>query len=706
MSLREKDQIQHEIISQDEKEKILRDIFYHTSKTGYDSFFLYKGRGGELYEKILQSRNYPAYQDEKDILVKHREELMKYIKHHVSDIWAWTWEKFILLMEWDSSNNHDIVYHPADMSKQMLDIAANNVKEKFHNNIKIESVVMETGTANVLNSLSDNTHLWLGCTIGNFDSYTIEKMITNMDNNWIIKGNNIILTYFDVPQDEAEIKKTIAMYDNKESQDFVFNGLEVLWLDPSKFLYKVAYDKGDNSVLVEVEAKEDLVIQTEHYPKEIEVKKWQMYVIHRSKRFTEEEIKQIIKNSWGKIKEHISENGISLLVVAKKARLWQENKKYIIPPLIAVLTTVGGVKGYDVYQNKQIEKKIQQHDLEQIRKQESTYKDGFYNNEKERLYDNLSETDKLKVIEWMADKMYETFVIIYGDPDIKTTKMKEYLKHFLISYQWWEAIRKFLVQDDYETKKMYLSQFMNMYASEMFKEGIENIEVYGRLDEYKDAFINTLQYKGPLKEGYDPVTKKYYMIKAVREVWRYQLADAAENVMLMDWYIVENTWTIDTITVDKYMYDRTHTPNSSVIELERSEPDEEGRITIKRFVMDLHTENGYDELNKYWHEVIFLKTDADNDIGHYNNVKVDADVVMDYFQQSYPQVSLAFAWLQLGDDVSSEKNIKKIKEALVLDMIKNNMLEDKNLYDEAKIQKYLANIFVPKYKESLWIKIT
>ena len=65
---------------------------------------------------------------------------------------------------------------------------------------------------------------------------------------------------------------------------------------------------------------------------------------------------------------------------------------------------------------------------------------------------------------------------------------------------------------------MYLSQSMDMYASGMYKEGVENIEIYGWLDEYKDAFANTLQYKGPLKEGYDPVTNKYYMIKAVREI--------------------------------------------------------------------------------------------------------------------------------------------------------------------------------------------
>lgn len=88
MESREKNQLQNEIISQNEKENILRRIFYHGSKTGYDSFFLYKGRGGELYDKILQSGKYSAYQNEKDLLVKHRTELMKYIKHHVSDIGA------------------------------------------------------------------------------------------------------------------------------------------------------------------------------------------------------------------------------------------------------------------------------------------------------------------------------------------------------------------------------------------------------------------------------------------------------------------------------------------------------------------------------------------------------------------------------------------------------------------------------------------
>jgi hypothetical protein len=72
-----------------------------------------------------------------------------------------------------------------------------------------------------------------------------------------------------------------------------------------------------------------------------------------------------------------------------------------------------------------------------------------------------------------------------------------------------------------------------------------------------------------------------------------------------------------------------------VIELSVSEPDADNMITIKRFVFNDNTENIVNHLNRSEH-LIFVNTHEKTGVREHNNLMVDKQVIISFFEKNNP----------------------------------------------------------------------
>lgn len=481
---------------------------------------MYKGNWWELYDKISNSESYSPHRTELALIDKNRERLQYHIKKYLTDIGCGNWEKAIHILNWHNSVDK-ISYIASDYSSSMIDLAEKNILEEIPNIKLWNHQIMRPWNELFTNKLDDNTYLRVGCTIWNFSSREkIIEQLKNMNNSGMLKGNKIIFSYFDSPNSEEEIKEIKKIYDNKEWHDFIMNAVQNLWLNPSDFDVFVDYDKKENCAYIWIKPKKDIHIKLDS--KTISIKEGESYPLEKSKRFSKSEIEEILKESWAKIEDHISENWISIVVAKKDPKYYHKTMKIMwLTWLLLLWTLAWWIGWYQISQHKQ--KKEKQKIENKISFKELNQTDIRYywvhNEEVLKPWSNIE--IKQKALNDRADFMFNCFYDIYWvseDSDLKEpilSLMKDKLlrKEYESVWKDWERIKKTNMEKfrhlpiDYSIMEFY--DFIIESFVPDNKMTLNNMWIYpvpyNRFLPYKSDFRKTLNTKWELEINLYPL---------------------------------------------------------------------------------------------------------------------------------------------------------------------------------------------------------
>lgn len=245
-----------DIFSPEEKEKIIKNIFLDKSIPNPSIF--YQGKGRERYDKVSKSPEYRANRVEEELFQKNAKTLAQYIKGYVTDVGCGNGEKaiaFLSAIRAFLSSGKKLTYIASESSATMIELAEKNIKAAIPD-IKIGNhQVIREGNDLFTNALQNNTYLCLGFLLGDFSNPGMVEELKKMSNRGTLKGNDIIFSYFEVPKNEEEEKKTTDLYDNETGKKFIFNGLENIGIDTSYFDHVVEYDPKDHCVYISIKAK-------------------------------------------------------------------------------------------------------------------------------------------------------------------------------------------------------------------------------------------------------------------------------------------------------------------------------------------------------------------------------------------------------------------------------------------------------------------
>jgi len=375
-----------EKLSDKENFKIFNDLFFW-KEWELDSAFLYKWKWAELYEKISKDENYPfidieiSWLKELKLNKKFKEILNK--TDSITDVGCWDGQKAFALLK---GLFRKWTYILEDYSRKMIDIAENFIKKCLPDLNLWSSQKLNNGK-HLSQQLSNNMYLFLWWTICNMSDEQIIDELKGMDNNWIFKWNRILLSYFTAPNSLDEIKKLIEIYNSKSNKDFHENGMDMLWLSKDDFEYDTIYEL-DNWTKLKLEnwklkpyewelndslkkplswrikwiirAKQDWeIFSSTHWIKEI--KKWQEFTLHYSRRFTEEKIKELFEKSGCKTNFTHTKEGVSISLLNKeptKTKAFIEKyQKLLITALVALWIWVWSWSWITVHNQQQKELK-------------------------------------------------------------------------------------------------------------------------------------------------------------------------------------------------------------------------------------------------------------------------------------------------------------------------------------------------------------
>lgn len=416
-----------EILTLEEKNKILHDLF-EWEEWELDASFLYKWKWAELYEKISLDESYPFINIENECLegLRRNEKFIKILKNidYITDIGSGDGQKIVALLwsPWPYRDRPYVpwegTYIPEDYSWQMLDIAVQNVRKHLPH-IKLWSSQKLNTWKHLTQHLSNNMYLFLWGTICNMTDREIVEELKRMDNDWLIEWNYILLSYFTAPNTEEEIKKLEQIYKSDANKAFHENGMEMLWFSKDDFEYDAVYEKDDPSqkewpfpwkIKWIIKAQRDMAVKINDWrrEREIQIKKWDKFTLHYSRRFTKEWIKELFDKSGCKAVFSDEINWDSIVLLKRKpGNLWKV-RKMVMKAVWATL--IVGATAFAT--SKHIEHKKQQERDKAYTEREATQS----SNPEWTLY--LEETNELIIALWLDelkdDNVKQTIIDLFN----------------------------------------------------------------------------------------------------------------------------------------------------------------------------------------------------------------------------------------------------------------------------------------------------
>ena len=309
------------LLTDTEKDDILLTLFWE-KEWELDSSFLYKWKWAELYDQISNDDEYPFMKTEMDCLSRliYHPKFKKKLKktENVCDNWAWNGDKALSLFKhsyWDGT------YFPEDFSREMLDIAERKIKDAIEKypgmrHMKIWNPQKLNSNKHLTSGLKNNMYLFLWGTICNMSDKEIVDVLKSMDNKWTLKWNTILISYFTAPKTEEEIQQLINIYHSENNRKFHENWMGMLWLSKDEFEFITVYKKDDENQKVgpfpwriewRIRAKKNAIINLSNW-KTIEVKAGQEFILHYSRRFSDEKIKSLFEEGGCSINLSIADN--------------------------------------------------------------------------------------------------------------------------------------------------------------------------------------------------------------------------------------------------------------------------------------------------------------------------------------------------------------------------------------------------------------
>lgn len=515
------------LFSPREKDFFLTKIF---KENQIDSSFLYKGNGGELFDKILKSWKYNWYNNEIQLIDSWKQHLQKFLGKNITDIWCGNWEKILHLL---TNNQKNHTYIACDYSSSMIEIAEKNISENFPD-IKLGNhQIMRPGNQLLTNNLWDNTYIWLGAEIGCHDQEETISFLKNMNNTGFLKWNNVIFSYFTKPYNKEQEAQQIEMYNNKESEVFVFNGLKNLGIDTSFCDYHIEYNQVTSTVEIGIKFIDNYDILLSNW-EIIKKKKGEKIIVHKSKRFDQEEIDKLLKKSWLKRVWGRSENGVGLIVAKRKPQYRKKFNTILLWTSLALAWTIGWVIWYNISQEKE-KQAILERNKEFAKKslEDKTIKVWSH-----YVFDEKTDIDdKMHELELGTNNTYyflcQIFHYIwdeYAEKIIKSAIRSELRKEDNLN----------LINIDIDQPWHYYTRFIKEILIpnqfEVLNNYIDITNLYQELKEHKTAFENTAKIEWKLSILYN----KYWSWTS-SNINRVPVENTSKNIeSMLPWQQISN----------------------------------------------------------------------------------------------------------------------------------------------------------------------
>ena len=488
-----------QILKDKERDTILSDLFLW-KEWDLDSSFLYKWKWAELYENISKDKSYPFIDIEVSCLrnLKYNQSFKKTLEKtdFITDVWAWDWQKAVALLgrtSWEGT------YIPEDYSRQMLDIAERKIREELPH-VKLWSSQKLNNGKHLTQQCQNNMYLFLWWTICNMSDEEIIKVLNDMDNNWIINWNKILLSYFTAPNTQEEIDNLIKIYNSESNRAFHENGLDMLWLSKDDFEYDTIYEN-ENPKQKEwpfpwrikwiIRAKKDTTVRLSNW-REIQVMKWKEFTIHYSRRFSKEWIEKLFKKSGCNVVLTVDSTWDTIALLQRKPKKMWTIKKIANKAVIWALI-LGSITGYTA-KSKQIEK-TNENDKAYTEWQAKTNT----NNEWIYYYQETNELISALQLDDLNNEEYKKAIIDLFNKYVWNHKVDWITNTELIQWFWkeygWILVKDFWILHspyDFMTSEL-INQTYNI-EKEMSSENLDSKKIiesydYDDVFEYSDSWV-------------------------------------------------------------------------------------------------------------------------------------------------------------------------------------------------------------------------
>lgn len=235
------------------------------------SRYFYDEVGDRLFQEIMSLDEYYLTRAEKEIFQLHAAEICAQLPQEtfrMAELGAGDGTKTRFLLQAALEANMDFQYHPVDISENVLNILAGNLK-KWLPTLKVEGLAEEYFAAlRKLAKLSDKplVVLFLGSNIGNFRRDNVDVFMSELSKS--LRPGDLFLLGVDKKKDPNKI---LAAYNDSKgvTAAFNFNSLKRInrelggQFDLSKFKFYNSYDPhtGESrSFLISLE-KQDVYIE-------------------------------------------------------------------------------------------------------------------------------------------------------------------------------------------------------------------------------------------------------------------------------------------------------------------------------------------------------------------------------------------------------------------------------------------------------------
>lgn len=279
--------------------------------------FLYDESGDSLFQQLMEQPDYYLYQSEYEIIKTYTQSLVKLFFENsdsidLIDFGSGDGKKTKVLLNYLAANDYQFTYKPIDISPFVLRKLRDELKIEIPG-IKIEPQAGEY--FEILQRLGSNNKkkviLVLGSNIGNLDYPTAVEFLSRLKE--VLNKDDLLFIGFDRRKNPQLIWEA---YNDKNgiTSAFIKNILTRLNRElgadfkVDNFLHWTDYNPVDGIMNNSLVASEEMTVRLKKLNTAIHLKQWEVIQVAISKKFSREEIEDLVKIAGLKISEEFNDS--------------------------------------------------------------------------------------------------------------------------------------------------------------------------------------------------------------------------------------------------------------------------------------------------------------------------------------------------------------------------------------------------------------
>lgn len=409
--------------------------------------------------------------------------------NQLTDLWSWEWANtFSQLQHIPDEFKKDMVVTFVDSSSAATDIAKTKLHSLYPKKFKdIKSINGDLSSVqNEISWYEKKLVTFRGKTIGNMNKSQLDKLL-----KWLLtkKWDILMFSYFTAPKNEEEINNHIKVYDFPQAQERVKRGVKALlakdtrvkffvWEEMSSFdaesvvddhyiinektlaqieklsavnlledtdslvdnaEYRVEYDKEKSTIKVGLLFKKSFQLYIPWRPIK-KIKWWETQWLHFSKRFSDEWLNQLFKDSDLRLVQKIEGGrGEAIAVIDNSPLMSKKNMKFLSHATFYIML-MNILIGLWIKQQQDSNQQTQIRDLTQSKIQDILSDKKYEEHPEKHWSDSITvlwEYGHVSKIENMIEKLYALNSTIWADK-IKLWIIEELQNN---STHYWDLVR-------------------------------------------------------------------------------------------------------------------------------------------------------------------------------------------------------------------------------------------------------------------------